>query len=91
MKTIKTILKTTALVALLLTAEGCSRKNTVDFSETREISRVDSVWVKRPGEINTMQVDFIYFFRTTKGEVHQSRVPVHVGDSLIYIFRRKIN
>lgn len=49
---------------------------------------VDSVWSKGPGEINTLQMDRIYFGRTTDGKVHSSRSEISVGDSFLYIYRR---
>lgn len=74
---------------LCLTAKSCSYPSSEEFEETRKVLYVDSVWVKGPGEINTMQLDPIYFARTSDGEVHQSRGKIEVGDSFIYIFRRK--
>lgn len=87
MKT-KTITKVLALATLCFTANGCSY-NQEEFEETRKVLYVDSVWEKGPGQINTMQVDPIYFARTSDGQVHQSRGKIEVGDSFIYIFRKK--
>ena len=77
------------LATLCLTAKGCSYQSSEEFEETRKVLYVDSVWIKGPGEINTMQLDPIYFARTSDGRVHQSRGKIEVGDSFIYIFRRK--
>jgi len=56
--------------------------------ETRVTFYVDSVWSKDPGEVNTLQVDPIYFGRTTDGEVHASRSRISIGDSFVYVYRR---
>lgn len=63
---------------------GCSKSP--QMGRRIEKSRVDSVWTKGPGEINSLQVDPIYFFRTSEGRIHQSRLPVRIGDSCVYIF-----
>ena len=89
MKKKNLIIKTLVLGILCLTANSCSHQNSEEFEETKKTLYVDSVWVKGPGEINTMQVDPIYFVRTSDGQVHQSRVKIEVGDSFIYIFRKK--
>lgn len=54
---------------------------------------VDSVWVKQPGEINTMQVDYIYFAKVKNGKTVSSRNKIKVGDTLkfIYIDGKKIS
>lgn len=49
---------------------------------------VDSTWSKGPGQINTLQMDRIYFGRTTDGKIHSSRSEISVGDSFLYIYRR---
>lgn len=85
----KTIIRTLTLAILCLTAKGCSYSNSEEFEETRKVLYVDSVWVKGPGEVNTMQLDPVYFARTSDGKIHQSRGKIEVGDSFIYIFRRK--
>jgi len=66
----------------------CQTQKLPPSEETRVTFYVDSVWSKGPGEINTLQVDRIYFGRTTDGEVHTSRSEISVGDSFIYIYRR---
>lgn len=89
MKKKNLIVRVLTLAILCLTAKGCSYPSSEEFEETRKVLYVDSVWVKGPGQINTMQVDPIYFARTSDGQVHQSRGKIEVGDSFIYIFRRK--
>jgi len=55
-------------------------------------SVIDSVWTKKPGEINTMQTDFLYFGRTEDGIIHSSiGTEFHVGDSIQYIYYRYEN
>ena len=49
---------------------------------------VDSVWVKKPGEINTMQVDYIYFAKTKEGKEVSSRNTIRVGDTLTFIYNK---
>lgn len=65
---------------------GCQSKGETNVKKIVKIGYVDSIWVKKPGEINTLQFDPVYFFRTTEGKIHQSRVPVKIGDSCVYIF-----
>lgn len=89
MKRKNLIVRVLALVTLCLIANGCSHPNPEGFEEIRKVLYVDSVWEKGPGQINTMQVDPIYFARTSDGRVHQSRGKIEVGDSFIYIFRKK--
>lgn len=55
-------------------------------------SMIDSVWTKKPGEINSMQTDFIYFGRTEDGLVYQSTGrEFHIGDSIQHIYHRYEN
>ena len=74
-------------ISLLLLFKSC-RKSAGSITEERKVVYVDSVWIKGPGQINTMQVDPIYFARTTEGNVHQSRSRINVGDSFVYIYRK---
>ena len=86
------ILSTIVLIAdlcglsLLLLFSSCRKSTKVE--EERKVVYVDSVWVKGPGQINTMQVDPIYFARTTEGNIHQTRSKVQIGDSFVYIYRK---
>jgi hypothetical protein len=55
-------------------------------------SVIDSVWTKKPGEINTMQTDFLYFGRTEDGIIHRSTSrKFNIGDSIQYIYHRYEN
>ena len=74
--------------SVILLIRECQTQKLPPSEETRVTFYVDSVWSKGPGEINTLQVDRIYFGRTTEGEVHTSRSKISVGDSFIYIYRR---
>jgi hypothetical protein len=65
---------------------GCSNKKGAPLKREVKTGYVDSVWKKDPGEMNTLQFDPVYFFRTTEGKTHRSRVPVSIGDSFIYVF-----
>ena len=81
---------TSLLVAanVIFLVRACQTQKLPLSEETRVTFYVDSVWSKGPGEINTLQVDKIYFGRTTEGEVHTSRSKISVGDSFVYIYRR---
>jgi hypothetical protein len=47
---------------------------------------VDSVVVKKPGEIHTLQFDNIYEIHTNDGGVFKTRRKYKVGDSIQYIY-----
>lgn len=74
-------------VSFLMLMRSC-RSSAKPITEERKIVYVDSVWVKGPGQINTLQMDPIYFARTTEGDIHQSRSKIQVGDSFVYIYRK---
>jgi hypothetical protein len=74
-------------ISLLMLMGSCG-KSSNPIAEERKSVYVDSVWVKGPGQINTLQMDPIYFARTTEGNIHQSRSRIQVGDSFIYIYRK---
>ena len=73
----------TVLFSLFLYSCGETTKPT--HSDTVKVV-VDSVWVKQPGEINTMQVDYIYFAKTQDGKEVSSRNTIRVGDTLTFIY-----
>ena len=73
--------------SLLMMMKSC-RTSVKSLPEETKVVYVDSVWIKGPGQVNTMQVDPIYFARTTEGNIHQSRSRINVGDSFVYIYRR---
>ena len=52
-------------------------------------STIDSVWVKKPGELNTLQIETIYFGRTKDSVIHiRKHVPFIVGEKVEYIFKQ---
>lgn len=76
------------LIATVLLVGTCQRQKPVFLAEDNLAFYVDSVWSKSPGEISTLQIDRIYFGRTTDGVIHSSRSEISVGDSFVYIYRR---
>lgn len=63
-----------------------STKN-VDMMETGEVSKECVIEVKgySPGEINTLQTDYIYEYTLSpSGNKGKSRVPVSVGDTFYF-------
>lgn len=76
------------LIATVLLVGTCQRQKPVFLAEDNLVFYVDSVWSKSPGEISTLQIDRIYFGRTTDGVIHSSRSEISVGDSFVYIYRR---
>lgn len=67
-------------------------ENSKPIETKTKSSAIDSVWTKSPGEINTMQTDFVYFGRTEDGIIHSSiGTEFHVGDSIQYIYYRYEN
>lgn len=84
--------KSVAILMLLITTVllvgTCQRQNPLFPPDDNLVFYVDSVWSKSPGEISTLQIDRIYFGRTTDGVIHSSRSEISVGDSFVYIYRR---
>lgn len=76
------------LIATVLLVGTCQRQKPVFLTEDNLVFCVDSVWSKSPGEINSLQIDRIYFGRTSDGVIHSSRSEISVGDSFVYICRR---
>jgi len=74
-------------ISLLFLMNSC-RNSTKPIEEERKVVYMDSVWIKGPGQINTLQTDPIYFARTTEGNIHQFRSRIQIGDSLVYIYRK---
>ena len=55
----------------------------------RMTSTIDSVWEKKPGEENTLQLETIYFGKTKDSIVHRrKRVPFIKGEKVEYIFKQ---
>jgi hypothetical protein len=88
---IKNLRETSAVVFLILWAimmvfvvinlTGCSNPQT-QFEKHVTTTTVDSVWIKKPGEINTLQFDPVYYAKTKDSGVISSRTEFHVGDTI---------
>jgi hypothetical protein len=88
---IKNLRETSAVVFLILWAimmvfvvinlTGCSNPQT-QFEKHVTTTTVDSVWIKKPGEINTLQFDPVYYAKTKDSGVISSRSKFHVGDTI---------
>lgn len=76
------------LITTVILVGTCQRQKPVFLTEDSLVFYVDSVWSKSPGEISTLQIDRVYFGRTTDGVIHSSRSEISVGDSFVYIYRR---
>lgn len=76
------------LITTVLLIGTCQKQKSISFMETSLVFYVDSVWSKSPGEISVLQMDEVYFGRTTDGVIHTSRSEISVGDSFVYIYRR---
>jgi hypothetical protein len=73
------------LFFIILFVYSCNKSTKSAHFDTVNIV-VDSVWVKKPGEINTMQVDYIYFARFKNGKTVSSRNSIRAGDTLKFIY-----
>lgn len=78
-------LRTVIPAILLCIASGCYPSRTLETEREIKILYVDSVWRKGPGEINTMQIDPVYFSRTSDGRIHRTRKKIKIGDPFICI------
>lgn len=55
----------------------------------RITSTIDSVWEKKPGEENTLQLETVYFGKTKDSTIHKrKRVPFVKGEKVEYIFKQ---
>ena len=55
----------------------------------RITSTIDSVWEKKPGEENTLQLETVYFGKTKDSTIHKrKRVPFIKGEKVEYIFKQ---
>ena len=88
---IKNLRETLAVVFLILWAimmvfvvmalTGCNNPQT-QFEKHVTTTTVDSVWVRKPGEINTLQFDPVYYAKTKDSGVISGRTEFHVGDTI---------
>jgi hypothetical protein len=69
------------MVCVVMTLSGCSNPQT-QFEKHVTTTTVDSVWVKKPGEINTLQFDPVYYAKTKDSGVISGRTEFHVGDTI---------
>lgn len=69
------------MVCVVITLSGCSNPQT-QFEKHVTTTTVDSVWVKKPGEINTLQFDPVYYAKTKDSGIISGRTEFHVGDTI---------
>ena len=59
-----------------------SNKKTVVTNWTYEV--IDSVWYLSPGELNSLQTDYLYYAKTTSGFKFKTTRLMSVGDSMYF-------
>ena len=69
------------MVFVVMTLNGCSNPLT-QFEKHLTTTTVDSVWFKKPGEINTLQFDPVYYAKTKDSGMISGRTEFHVGDTI---------
>lgn len=69
------------MVFVVITLTSCN-KSQVKFEKHVTTTTVDSVWFKKPGEINTLQFDPVYYAKTKDSGVISGRTEFHVGDTI---------
>lgn len=69
------------MVFVVITLTGCSNPQT-QFEKHITTTTVDSVWFKKPGEINTLQFDPVYYAKTKDSGMISGRTKFHVGDTI---------
>ena len=69
------------MVFVVITLSGCSNPQT-KFEKHITTTTVDSVWFKKPGEINTLQFDPVYYAKTKDSGVISGRTEFHIGDTI---------
>ncbi len=69
------------MVFVVITLSGCNNPQT-QFEKHVTTTTVDSVWVRKPNEINTLQFDPVYYAKTKDSGVISSRTEFHVGDTI---------
>lgn len=90
--------KENLLIALILGLLGglivVSISQTPNTSPIKEehVAIVDSVWSTSPGQENTLQTDYHYYYKLSNGQVIKSNDRAfHIGDSIQYIYHRYEN
>lgn len=69
------------MVFVVINLTGCSNPQT-QFEKHVTTTTVDSVWIKKPGEINTLQFDPVYCAKTKDSGIISGRTKFHVGDTI---------
>lgn len=77
------------MVFVVLNLTGCSQPQT-NYEKRITTTTVDSVWVKKPGEINTLQFDPMYYAMTKDSGVISGRTEFHVGDTIQRVQYRRL-
>ena len=73
------------MIVVALTLTSCQNNTRVKSVDTETLI-IDSIWVKKPGEINTMQTDYRYFARLTNGKEIMVNSFTKVGDTVHFVF-----
>ena len=73
------------MIFVALTFTSCNNQPKVKSVDSVALI-VDSVWTKKPGEINTMQTDYKYFARTTDNRELSVSSSTKVGDTIYFIY-----
>ena len=73
------------MIFVALTFTSCQNNTRVKSVDTETLI-IDSIWVKKPGEINTMQTDYRYFARLTNGKEIMVNSFTKVGDTVHFVF-----
>ena len=72
---------TIMMVFVVINLTSCSNPQT-QFEKHVTTTTVDSVWIKKPGEINTLQFDPVYYAKTKDCGIISGRTEFHVGDTI---------
>lgn len=65
----------------ILNLSGCVNPQT-KFEKRITYTIVDSTWSKKSGEINTLQIDPIYYCKTHDNNIISGRIKFSVGDTI---------
>lgn len=57
-------------------------KQTIIPTTTFEV--IDSVWYLSPGELNTLQVDYLYYAKTVSGFKFRTSRLMNIGDTMYF-------
>lgn len=69
------------MVFVVMTLSGCNNQPQ-KFEKYTTFTTVDSTWVKKPGELNTLQFDPIYYAKTKDSGVISNHTPFRIGDTI---------